>query len=110
MIEALWSAVFVSNVQIVGAGIVVLETGRAFGGDAQYFYVGDYSVEQGIVAATLKVTHYAGNAHSIFGDAKEFHLDLSGRPERDVFELQGHVVGKPRLQIKIRLTRRAELP
>jgi len=110
MLEALWSVEFVSNIQGVGSGIVVLETGRVLGGDAQYFYVGSYSVEAGIVKANVTITHYAGPPNTIFGQAKSVTLNFSGKPAHDKFELQGAVAGSPGLTVSVRFTRRAELP
>lgn len=110
MLEALWSVEFVSNVQSFGAGVAVLETGRVLGGDAQYFYVGTYQVENAIANAEVKVTHYAGQPNSIFGQAKQFTLKLSGKPGSAYFELYGHVVENSALLIGMRLTRRADLP
>ena len=110
MLEALWSVEFSSNVQGVGAGVAVLETGRVLGGDSQYFYVGSYKVHNDQIQAQLTVTHYAGAPSSIFGTAKQFTLQLTGAPARDRFELHGHVLESPNLKITIRLTRRAELP
>ncbi|GMV60123.1 MAG: hypothetical protein AMXMBFR72_32160 [Betaproteobacteria bacterium] len=110
MLEALWSVEFVSNLQGVGAGVAVLETGRILGGDGQYYYVGSYRVENGTAFAEVEVTHYSGPPSSIFGLAKKFTLSLSGRPDRERFELHGNVVESPQLRIGLRLTRRAELP
>jgi len=111
MIEALWSVEFFSNNQGFGAGVAVLETGRILGGDGQYTYVGSYHVDPGgIGQARVKVSHYAGGPHSIFGPAKEFTLVLTGRPEHAGFEMRGSIEGKAQLQTNIRFTRRAELP
>src|SRR6185437_15828431 len=115
MLEALWSVEFSSNVPGAGnygAGIVVLETGRIFGGDGQYFYLGDYKydIRTETATANLKVTHYAGPAHSVFGPAKQFNLVLTGKPQREKFAFDGHVVERPQLTLKVRVTRRAELP
>jgi hypothetical protein len=112
MLEALWSVEFVSSLQVVGAGVAVLETGRVLVGDAQYYYVGTCSYDQhtDTVTAELKVTHYAGSEHSVFGAARNFRLRLSGKPNRERFDIHGHVVENPSLNIGIRLTRRAELP
>ena len=110
MLEALWSVEFVSNVQGFGSGIVVLETGRVLGGDAQYFYVGSYVVEGGTIKATVTINHYSGPPNTIFGQANSVTLNFSGKPARDQFELQGSVAGNPALTIGVRFTRRAELP
>ncbi len=110
MIEALWSVQFGSNLNDFGAGCVVLETGRVLGGDSGYYYVGSYKVENDVIAARIKVTHYSGELNSIFGNVREFELQVTGKPERNIFVLNGHVEGHPELKISIRLTRRAELP
>lgn len=110
MLEALWSIEFLSNVGGFGSGVVVLETGRILGGDAQYFYVGSYSVENHTIKATVKITHYAGQPLSVFGQANEVTLNLTGVPANDTFEVAGSVAGNPGLNIRIRFTRRAELP
>ncbi len=114
MLEALWSVEFVSSVQGFGAGVVVLETQRILGGDAQYYYVGNYELANGKVKANIKVTHYSGSAISVFGpmigSMKEFNLILEGEPHQETFELHGYVKEIPSLEIGTRLTRRAELP
>ncbi len=70
-IEALWTVEFISNLQVFGSGVVVLETGRVFGGDAQYYYLGDFDVKHGEdVSVNVKITHFAGAGYSIFGPAK----------------------------------------
>jgi hypothetical protein len=112
MLEALWSVEFVSNSQGVGvgAGVAVIENGKVLGGDAQYFYVGECKVENGTVYATVKVTHYFGQPHSVFGTAKQFTLSLSGKPAQTTFDMSGNVIENPQLKILIRFSRRAELP
>ena len=110
MLEALWSIEFLSNVGGFGSGVVVLETGRILGGDAQYFYVGSYSVENHTIRAKVKVTHYSGQPFTVFGQAKEVTLNLTGTPAQDTFEVSGTVSENPTLSISIRFTRRAELP
>lgn len=109
-VAKLWSVEFVSSLQVVGAGVVVIETGKVLGGDGRYFYVGSYEKTRDGIKARLKVVHYSGEPHSIFGPAQHFEIDVAGKPARQQFDLIGHVVGRPDLQIHIRLTRRAELP
>lgn len=110
MLEALWSVEFVSNSQGVGAGVAVIENGKVLGGDAQYIYVGECKVENGTAHATVKVTHYFGQPHSVFGTAKQFTLSLSGALAQTTFDMSGYVVENPQQKILIRFTRRAELP
>ncbi len=110
-IEALWTVEFISNLQVFGSGVVVLETGRVFGGDAQYYYLGDYNVIHGEdVTVNVQVTHFSGKPYSIFGPTKQFKLKLTGKLNIPIMELSGYVEGAPQLQMSMRLTKREDLP
>lgn len=110
MLEALWSVEFFSNAQGFGAGVIVFESSRAFGGDAQYFYTGRYELVHDTLKADAKITHYANLPNSIFGPLKEFNLKLEGKIAEPTFELKGYVVEQPKMEIIARLTKRAALP
>lgn len=115
MIEALWSVEFAatppSNAEpsSEGAGVVVFETGRVFGGDSRYYYAGNYSADAESITATIGVHHYAGERDSVFGDAPIYTLRVSGAISRDTFQVTGKADGSDRQFIAI-FTRRAELP
>ena len=82
VLDALWTAEF----QVVGGwtngGVVVLEKGRIFGGDGQYYYLGRLSLnpqDETSVAGHLKVVHYHGERMTAFGDAGPvFSLEIQG--------------------------------
>jgi len=77
MLEALWSVEFVSNLGIFGAGVVVFETERVFGGDSQYYYLGTCQVKYDNVEAEIEVTHYTGQKFSIFGPLEKFKVKVN---------------------------------
>lgn len=114
MIEALWSVEFysldacgsISN----GAGVVVFETGRIFGGDSRFFYIGNYEIKDGVATATLTSTHYAGPIESVIGPNEVTTFQLAGKVEHKKFVISGHIAGNPAVRVKATLTRRAELP
>lgn len=54
MLEALWSVEFLSTAQGYGAGVIVLESSRVFGGDSTYFYIGSYELTHDILTAEVK--------------------------------------------------------
>ena len=110
MLEALWSVEFISNTERYGAGVIVLESSRAFGGDSQYFYIGKYELVHDTLKAEAKVTHYFGTPNSVFGALKEFTLKLEGKFAEHTFDLQGYLVEQPDNRIVVRLTKRADLP
>ena len=110
-VEALWSVVFRSNLQMVGNGIAVFETGRVLGGDSTMIYVGSYRVEGETVHAEVKVNKYADapGMYSVVG-LDSFVLEVSGKLDVQTMRLTGHVKGNPDLTIEITAERRAELP
>lgn len=110
MLEALWTAEFETNMGTFGGGVVVFETGRIFGGDSLYYYLGKAEVKNEIVEAEVEVTNHSGPPRSVFGPLEKFHLKLSGRLQRPVMELKGYLVENPSMGIVVRLTHRAELP
>ena len=110
MLEALWSVEFVSNLNIFGSGVVVFETGRIFGGDAQYYYTGKYEVKNGSINGELDVVNYSGEPWSVFGTLKQFSLSLSGQPKDSTFDIEGTLKQDSSKRILIRLTKRADLP
>lgn len=110
MLEAMYGLEFVSNTNDGGYGVVILETGRIFGGDSSFVYIGNYEVKNDIVTAEVKCTNDRELLASVFGDIKEFNLRLEGKPHHNEFILQGHIIENPSMKIAIKLTRRAELP
>lgn len=112
MIEALWSVDFSSNFGLQGSGVVVLETGRALGGDSSMMYVGNYAVSHdGILNGELHVTTYSrpSNMQSVVG-LDNFHLLISGKADALAMTLTGKVREDPARTISISARRRAELP
>ena len=109
MLEALWSVEFRTNTGYAGAGVVVFETRRIFGGDGQYFYIGSYAITNNQVTANLRVRHYSGPFSNVFGPLEEVNLVLSGAVAEKTFNVMGRAKEAPG-EIFIRLTHRADLP
>ena len=110
-VEALWSVEFMSNLGGIGAGVVIFENGNVYGGDGNYYYLGDYKIVNSRVDATVKVVHYAGPPNSIFGqDMRPFNLKIEGDVSERVMNLSGFRDDDSSKQMGLRLTKRAELP
>jgi len=110
MTEAMYGIEFSSNEGNGGYGVLALETGRVFGGDSSFVYIGDYHVKDGILVAEVKCTNDREEMDSIFPGLDEFVVKVSGTPSGRKFVLKGHVVGDPAKKVTVKLTRRAELP
>ncbi len=113
-LEALWTVEFASleegNQSNMGAGIVIFETERIFGGDNQFYYVGKYKVNNGMIEGQVKVTNYTGESHSIFGKLEEFKLSIKGKVEIPKMSLSGFIVDDPSKKILILCKKMIELP
>lgn len=111
MIEGLWSVEFGANTGYDGAGVVVFESQRVFGGDASYYYVGNYSIDNNLIlTAEINVSHYNGPLNNVFGPVKEITIVVAGKTATPSMIIEGSVKGRPDLKIALRLTKRAELP
>lgn len=111
MIEGLWSVEFYANTGYVGAGVIVFETQRIFGGDSTYYYLGDYLIDNktGNVHANVTVKHYFGPKNNVFGSVDNINLVVAG-PVEDPMIVVALVANDPNKNLTARLTKRAELP
>lgn len=110
MLEAMYGLEFESNLNDGGYGVVVLETGRIFGGDSSFVYIGSYKMEGELLIADVKCTNDREMMESIFGNIRQFNLKLEGLPQQHEFILHGHMAENPSMKIAVKFTRRAELP
>jgi hypothetical protein len=110
MIEAMWSAVFDANNQMIGTGIVVISNGKIMGGDSSFTYIGDCAVSNGVVNAQLRVRKFSNvpGIVSITG-LNDYHLSLSGQVGHDNMTLVGHPQSLPNVTVTVRLSRLEEL-
>lgn len=112
MLEAMWTVRFAGSNGIEagsGGGVIVFESGRMFGGDTSFAYLGTYTVEQGKISAKIKVDRHGTGLHSITG-LENFSLILRGTIDQNQFDVVGHVEGRPERTLAVRLQRFAELP
>lgn len=79
-VEALWSVKFVTDRGHRGAGVVVFETGRLFGGDSRFYFIGDFTVKENTITANVKVKHHGDMPPtSVWKDHDpEFELSIAG--------------------------------
>ena len=111
MLEALWSVQFATPEGMAGGGVVVFETGRIFGGDTSFYYVGTYEdvKEDGVLNARVRVRRHAPGLPSAFG-IEDFELKLSGKVQAERFTVMGTVVADPTKQLDVQLTHITNLP
>ena len=110
-LDALWTAEFQVRGGWTNGGVVVMENGRVFGGDRQYWYAGRLSLNQDgeSISGHLKVVHYHGDRTAAFGDAGPvFSLEMQGTVLSPT-AISG-VLKRPGLgNLAFRLTKREEI-
>ena len=68
--------------------MVVFETGRVFGGDTSFFYIGSYELTQTRVSGRVRVKRHSESLPSVFG-LEDFELGFKGGYNPDRFTLEG---------------------
>ena len=110
MVEALWTANFISGELNEGGRVVILETEKIYGGDSQFYYLGSYKINDGKISAKIKVTRYYGQGNSIFGQRESFEIEVNGDTNSNKMILSGNLLNKPNNIISIGLIKREDLP
>lgn len=114
-LEALWTMQFHNaSGPDSSAGVVVFESGRIFGGDSCYYYIGTYTVEgmtiHGRVQSVLFDRHQ--QCQSVIGPYENLIFQFHGTmiEGRNIIEGTLTVEGDPTRQIRATLARRNDLP
>ncbi len=113
-VEALWTARF-GDVSSPGTwengGVVVLETGRIYGGDGGTYYIGTYEIDRGSFTGKFKSVTFDPRYRSAFGElGPEVDVVAVGTMEGDVMKGTLSSPAAPGLKIGFDLTKREELP
>lgn len=110
VITGIYSARFLSNKDLVGAGIIVIHGDALHGGGFDYLYKGTYRfVDDNMVHATVDIENYTEKPNPVLGLLRSYRLTLSGVAAPQSFTLSGQVEGQPQLMISIELTKIGEL-
>jgi len=100
VIDGLWTLEF-STPRLFGAGVVVCEDGRVLGGDAGYYYTGDYQMDGDKIGAKIDVVRFEPNSISVFGNMPRFQLILTGSVTENELRAEGHTDQQPDACIQI---------
>jgi hypothetical protein len=99
----------------LNGGVAVIETGRIFGGDSGYAYVGEIKPSSSGWEMNLTIKRHDTSIVSVFGDINEFSLSgtalAEGHDERGNPTLIAQLsnANSP-IDLVVRLTKAAELP
>jgi len=116
-IEALWAVRFVgvngTSISEQSGGVLVLESGRLFGGDSFAYYTGNYSLASGQVTFHVDVgVHFAGGQSILGGPLVPYSLNGTATVDAAHTTMKANLVavGQSQMRIVAILNRVAELP
>jgi hypothetical protein len=110
MIEGVWVVRFATANQH-GAGVVVFETGRVFGGDSSFYMSGTYTVDKTTVTARVRVRKHT-NVPSMFSvlGSDDTVIDVVGQLSGDTMGGHGRRVDQPSMVVNLNFERLDDLP
>lgn len=110
MVEGLWTVEFISTMNLFGNGVLVLSNNRLLGGDAGYYYSGQYNINNGNISGEVKVTRYDEKSISVFGDTPQFSLVFRGKLVDDYnFDAIAEFKGNSNLKIKLKCKKKEDI-
>jgi hypothetical protein len=95
-------------------GIVVLETGRVFGGDSMMAYIGEYNLNHGNITARVQARRWnpEGEVENVFGMSGDIDFVAILDGQLNGSRIDGHLApeGAPDARVAAELVRIADLP
>ncbi len=105
--ESFWTITFFSpTTEASGTGVVFLTGNQIFGGDKNYYYIGNYNVSNGFLEGNVDITHFAGDPQLIFGKKLNVRIKISGKIQEPNLKLTGYVIEAPAFKVEINCTKR----
>ena len=110
MIEGLWVVQF-AGMEGKGGGVVVLTKGHVLGGDSGYTYIGTFHEFGEGIQATVLVQNFTPSVGNVLGVSGDFTLNLRATAvSTGILEGEGSTPLAPGIGLKVKLTRRANMP
>jgi hypothetical protein len=113
-IEALWLVKFgdfETPNQVRNGGVIVFESGRAFGGDSGFAYVGRYDISGTQFTATLTITQFNSEMGDVWGlGVSEFSINVHLEREANTMRGTMTVVDQNQITLPLLMQRFRELP
>jgi hypothetical protein len=106
--NGLWTIEFASPLGRAGSGIIVLNEGRLLGGDASYYYSGEYTIEGDVIQGRAHINRFDPNGISVLGNIDHYSLDFTGTIDNDSFTGVASLVDRPEMQVRVRCTKKED--
>lgn len=104
--NSFWAVKFLNlNNGASGSGVVSLVNNQLFGGDSNYYYIGNCNIRDNLLDATVEIVHFFGEPLAIFGKSLHSKIKLSGNIQEPVMKLNGNVIDNPSVRIEVTCTK-----
>ncbi len=108
--NGLWTIDFISTINLIGSGVLIMNQGRLLGGDQGFYYSGSYNrTPTNEFSAQIKVTRFKSDHISVFGNLGQFTLNLQGTLHDRSFVGVASVKEQPSQKIRIEGIKKEEL-
>lgn len=87
-----------------GAGVVILSSGKMYGGDSSIYYVGTYTQSGDEFTASVATNRHTTGLQSVFG-VDRVHISLRGKTSGDVVTMQGTAAEAPGVTFQATLSK-----
>lgn len=107
-LEAVWAAKFYSDGGVpfnAGAGVIIFDSDRIYGGDSFMYYVGKYKIESGIISGSVDVDTHTDGATSVIGNVRKFTVEFKGLVNEKEMTLTGAVTAPVNAKVVVNLRR-----
>jgi len=108
MFDGLWTIEFISVTNLYGAGVLVLKDGRLLGGDAGYYYSGEYKEDGDEIKGVATITRFEPNSISVFGNYSQLPLRFRGKLEQNYFHGEAWLRDDRSKSIRIKCTKKED--
>ena len=107
-LDGLWIVQFTGK-DILGSGVVVFSSGKLFGGETGFYYIGTYESDGQMVKARALIRNFDPAIPSGFGIPGDYEMDISAVLQDDKMTGTAMIANQPQHSLGIRLTKRANL-
>jgi hypothetical protein len=107
-LDGLWIVQFTGK-DILGSGVVVFSSGKLFGGETGFYYIGTYESDGQMVKARALIRNFDPAIPSGFGIPGDYEMDISAVLQDDKMTGTAMIANQPQHSLGIRLTKKANL-
>jgi hypothetical protein len=105
VLDGQWNLHFISNLRNIDGGVIEFCDSKIRGGNADFRYVGDFDLDEGVLSGELKAVSHENKPHCLFGFHNQFSIYLYGNVQPSQMDLTGYLADNPTIKIKLHCTK-----